>query len=266
MYPIIIQKVFSEPWLIQPQALAAIQNSLLNHIKSPQAFDGLAEQGSEPEEVKTDSNVAYVQLYGVIGKHLSGLEMACGGCSLDAVGAELVAAANDPKIDKILLDVDSPGGTVTGVPELAHLIRSIKTDVPVFAFTENVMGSAAMWIASACTAILSTPSAQVGSIGAYMAFVDSSARMEKEGDKLLLFEAGLHKAIGLRAPTDKEMVMLQSKVEAIHEEFKASILIERPSVQDSTMQGLVYKGVEAEALGLVDALVMSLDEALKSIS
>jgi ClpP class serine protease len=60
--------------------------------------------------------------------------------------------------------------------------------------------------------------------------------------------------------------MLQDRVEAIHDDFKASILIERPDVQDSTMQGLVYSGIEAESLGLVDAVVMSFDEALKAIS
>lgn len=261
-----MQKVFSEPWLIIPQAHEAIQQSLLSHIAAaPQVMDSLGNSG-EGHTVQAGSNIAYVQLYGVVGKHLSGLEMACGGCSLDKVAAELQAAADDPSIDKIILDVDSPGGTITGVPELAHLIREIKASKEIFAFTERMMGSAAMWIASACSGILSTPSAKVGSIGAYLAMVDNSAKMEKDGQKLLLFEAGAHKAIGLRPPTAEESKMMQDRVEAIHEDFKASILIERPSVQDSTMEGLVYSGIEAEGLGLVDAVVMSFDEALKAIS
>jgi ClpP class serine protease len=149
---------------------------------------------------------------------------------------------------------------------LAHLIREIKASKEIFAFTETLMGSAAMWIASACSGILATPSSKVGSIGAYLAFEDHTARNEAAGVKLLLFEAGKHKAIGLRPPTAEESAMLQDRVEAIHEDFKASILIERPSVKDSTMQGLVYSGIEAETLGLVDAVVMSFDEALQAIS
>lgn len=260
-----MQKVFSEPWLIMPDAHEAIQQALISHIAAPQVMESLDNAG-DGHTIQSSSNIAYIQLYGVVGKHLSGLEMACGGCSLDKVSAELRAAADDPSISKILLDVDSPGGTITGVPELAHLIREIKANKDIFAFTERMMGSAAMWIASACTGILATPSAKVGSIGAYLAMVDNSAKMEKDGTKLLLFEAGAHKAIGLRPPTEEEAKMLQDRVEAIHEEFKASILIERPGVIDSTMQGLVYSGVEAEALGLVDAIVMSFDEAVKAIS
>lgn len=266
MYPIIMQKVFSEPWLIMPQAHEAIQLSLLNHIADPRVMDGFPHEQEQSATQETAANIAYIQLYGVVGKHLSGLEMACGGCSLDKVSAELQAAANDPSIDKILLDVDSPGGTITGVPELAHLIREIKAETPIFSFTDSMMGSAAMWIASASSGILATPSAKVGSIGAYLAFNDNSEKMEKDGTKLLLFEAGKHKAIGLRPPTEEESAMLQDRVDAIHEDFKSSILIERPGVDDSTMQGLVYSGIEAEGLGLVDAIVMSFDEALKAIS
>jgi signal peptide peptidase SppA len=266
MLPIIMQKVFSEPWLIMPQAHEAIQQSLLNHMLDPKAFAGLEEKSEEAPKLSAGSGVAYVQLYGVVGKHLSGMEMACGGCSVDQVAADLRAAAADPTIDKILLDVDSPGGTITGVPELAHLIREIKVDKPIYAFTEALMGSAAMWIGSACSGIIATPSSKVGSIGAYLAFEDHTERNEANGSKLLLFEAGKHKAIGLRPPTTEESGMLQDRVEAIHEEFKASILIERPSVIDSTMQGLVYSGIEAESLGLVDAIVMSFDEALKAVS
>lgn len=269
MYPIITQKVFSEAWLITAAAHESIQQSLINHITNPgqiNMLDGVNDLNAN--ETTKEGNIFIVSLHGIIGKHLSSLEMACGGCSLDAFAEDLKEGARLAKESggKVLVDINSPGGTVTGVPEIAHLIRELKKEVDIFAFTDSMMGSAAMWIGSACTNIIATPSAQVGSIGAYMAFIDQSARMEKEGDKLILFEAGLHKAIGLRPPTEAETKMLQEGVDAIHTEFKESILMERPEVADSTMQGLVYKGVEAEALGLVDALVMSFDEALKAIS
>ena len=268
MYPIIMQKVFSEPWLIMPQAHEAIQQALMNHITSPQALAHPDEEEDDIETIESTNTTHVVSLHGIIGKHLSALEMACGGCSLDEFSQNLIEAATMAKASggNVLVHINSPGGTVTGVPETAHLIRTLKQDVDIFAFTDSMMGSAATWIGLACTAVISTPSANVGSIGAYMAFIDQSARMEKEGDKLLLFEAGAHKAIGLRPPTEEETKMLQSNVDGIHADFKASILIEHPDVEDSTMQGLVYKGSEAEKLGLVDAVVMSFEEALESIS
>jgi signal peptide peptidase SppA len=269
MYPNILRKVFSEPWLVLPATHQAIQQTLLETIqkKADHRMESspFAETTSDYYKTLPDG-VAYVQLYGVIGKHLSGMEMACGGCSLDYSLKGLIEADKDPAVKSILLDISSPGGTVTGVAEFANMIKRISATTPVYAFTENLCCSAAMWIASACSAIIATPSATVGSIGVYMAWFDDTAKNEKEGRELILFEAGDHKAIGLRPPTAEEREMLQAEVEELHEEFKAAVREGQGDIEDSTMQGLTYSGSEGVNLGLVDALVICFDDALELIN
>ena len=230
MYPNILRKVFSEPWLVLPATHQAIQQTLLESIQkrideriptSYKGWDGEERKISHYEVMREE--IAYVKLYGVIGKHLSGMEMACGGCSLDYALKGITEAAKDPNIKQIVLDISSPGGTVTGVPEFAKVIKQISAEKPIYAFTENLCCSAAMWIASACTAIIATPSATVGSIGVYMAWFDDTAKNKKEGRELILFEAGDHKAIGLRPPTAEERKMLQAEVEELHEDFTSPL-------------------------------------------
>ena len=278
MYPQIFQKVFSQPWLVLPQTHKAIQQTLLERVQGNEPILPKADD-RYPHEVMTEfgamaieyystfrNDIAYVKLYGVIGKHLSSLEMMCGGCSLDHALQGLLDAEKDSKIKYIVLDISSPGGVVTGVAEFGKMIQRISQTKPVFAYTENMMCSAAMWIGSCCQRVISTPSAIIGSIGVYMAWFDETKKNEKEGRDLMLFEAGNHKAIGLRPPTAEEKEMLQNEVEQLHEDFKNVIRENRPDVEDSTMEGLTYKGSEAVELGLVDDLVYCFDDCLDLIS
>ncbi len=82
-------------------------------------------------------------------------------------------------IKAVFLDIDSPGGTVAGTPELAAAVASLNERKPVYAFSSGLMCSAAYWIASQARAIYATPSAQVGSIGVVQAVIDNSAALDK---------------------------------------------------------------------------------------
>jgi ClpP class serine protease len=94
------------------------------------------------------------------------------------------------------LDIDSPGGTVAGTPELAAAVSALDQKKPVYAFSSGLMASAAYWIASQARAIYATPSAQVGSIGVVQAVVDRSAAINAAGIKVEVFSVGKYKAMG----------------------------------------------------------------------
>ena len=81
------------------------------------------------------------------------------------ISEALREAGQRDDIKAVFLDIDSPGGTVAGTPELAATVKSINDRKPVYAFSSGLMASAAYWIASQARAIYATPSAQVGSIG-----------------------------------------------------------------------------------------------------
>lgn len=141
-----------------------------------------------------------------------------------------------------------------GVPEFSAMVRRAREVKPVVAYTETLMCSAAMWIASQAEIIIATPSARVGSIGVYRTWLDDSQANALEGFKRELFEAGKHKAAGIRPITEEERSMFQAEVDRIHEEFKTEVRRYR-DVPDEAMEGLVYFGEEALQMGLVDAFV-----------
>jgi ClpP class serine protease len=89
-----------------------------------------------------------------------------------------------PEVSTVLLDIDSPGGSVNGTPELAQAVRDLAERKHVYAFTEGQMCSAAYWIASQCDGIYMTPSARVGSIGVIMALRDTSEAFGQMGVKV----------------------------------------------------------------------------------
>lgn len=266
-YPRIYHKVYNEPWLIEPSAHRAICQALINHEKAPLAdreggdsrkrssyFDHATGRDKQIDYFQRLGSTARVPISGIIGKHLSFLETACGGCDLAIFQKGLEQAASSADIQKIVVDINSPGGTVTGVPEFAAMIRRAREIKPVVAYTETLMCSAAMWIGAQATMIVATPSARVGSIGVYRTWLDDSAANEKDGLRRELFEAGKHKAAGLRPITEEERAIFQREVDAIHEQFKAEVRNFR-TVPDEACEGLVYVGEAAQSLGLVDAFV-----------
>lgn len=278
-YPHIYHKVFNESWLIEPSAHRAICQALMNHEQAPVA-NRLTGDPRKPEErldywsgrlEKIDyyhrmGPVARVPLTGIMGKHLSSLESMCGGCDLAFFQKGLEQAMTDPSVEVIVLDFNSPGGTVLGVPEFGAMVRRAGEVKPTVAYCETLMCSAAMWIGAQCHTIVATPSARVGSIGVYRTWLDDSAANEMEGLKRELFEGGKHKAAGLRPITDEERVMFQAEVDQIHQEFKDAVRSRRPQVPDEAMEGLVYYGEKAQAMGLVDLFVdcfSDLEEVLR---
>lgn len=266
-YPLIYQKVYNEPWLIEPGAHRAICAALASHERAPRAERDNGDDRKPDEYVdfmgarrkieyfqKLDS-IGRIPIYGIIGKHLSMIEMICGG-GVDLANAQkgLEQAMADPAIKNIVIDFNTPGGTVTGVPEFAAMIRRARAVKPVYGYCETMACSAGQWLISQCTMIVGTPSARFGSIGVYRAWLDATRANVEEGLDLELFEAGKHKAAGIRPLTDEERAIFQAEVEKIHAQFKAEVNLFR-SVPDAACQGLVYSGTDAQANGLVDEFV-----------
>jgi membrane-bound ClpP family serine protease len=81
---------------------------------------------------------------------------------------------NDPNVKAVVIDVDSPGGSVDGVAELFDQIYSARGSKPITAISNTLMASAAYWIGTAADELVVSPSGQVGSVGVYMVHDDFS--------------------------------------------------------------------------------------------
>ena len=120
--------------------------------------------GQAPAPYVVDG-VGIVPIVGVIGKGLSPLEKMMGAVDVNDVSAAIDAFASNPEVEKVALQISSPGGTVTGVEELANKVRNLEK--PTLAYTDSEMASAAYWIGSAADRVVASPSSTVGSIGVY---------------------------------------------------------------------------------------------------
>lgn len=204
--------------------------------------------------------VAVVPVYGALAKNLSAFEEDCGGgTDINGIEHALAQAVANPEISTIILDIDSPGGEVTGIPEFGAAIASAAAQKHVIAFTDAQMCSAAYWLGSQAGDVFCTGSAQVGSIGTYIAWLDHSVQMQMEGVSLQLFAAGKHKAMGMpgRGLTQDDRNLLTARVQEINSQFQSAVVTARPGVVQETMEGQTFGGFESEQRGLVDGVVAS---------
>lgn len=178
----------------------------------------------------------------------------------------LRAAVEDPSVEAIMLDVDSPGGIAQGLERLASELRAAGEVKPLHAYVSGQATSAAYYLASQASSITAEPDATVGSIGVYSVAVDSSKAAEKRGVSVHVIRSGPHKGMGIPgAPiTDEQLAMHQRLIDGLARGFVEAVADGRgmSSTQVRTLAtGAHWIAREGLDLGLVDR-VGSLDDAL----
>jgi signal peptide peptidase SppA len=273
-YPRILSALRAAKWAALPSTIQAVHDALSAHMRGAAPRADLIPtppgppSSPNPEDGEEDSGVCVIQIYGIIGKNLSMFESMCGGVDVNSIEDEIEAAMQDPDCTCILLDIDSPGGVVSGVPELAATIAIANKIKPIYAFTGAQCCSAAYWIASQCEAIACTVSADVGSVGVYMALCDDSEWWSKNGYKLELIKAGQFKATGISGqPLSAEArALLQADVDAIYEMFTKDVRLGRGDIPDSVMQGQTFMGQASVDNGMCDEIVSGIDDMISDLS
>jgi len=209
--------------------------------------------------VETYGSVASVSIRGPLITQSSWMSRMFGATGYDEVQNAVSAAAMEPGIDQILLDIDSPGGSVAGVAETGSVIRHIDANVmPVSAFTSGTMASAAYWIGSSAREVHATEMASIGSIGVIAVHQEYSKAMEKEGVKPTVFTAGEYKGIGNPyeplSESDKEYI--QGKVDTSYGFFVDAVADNRGLttnyVRENSANGKDFYAQEAMEVGLID--------------
>ena len=219
--------------------------------------------GVAPKPYVVDG-IGVIPVVGVIGKGLSPLEKMMGAADVNDIGDAIDAMAANPEVEKVAFHVSSPGGTVTGVEELANKVRNLEK--PTMAYTDTEAASAAYWIASAADRVLASKSATVGSIGVYLAIPDYSKAAEMAGIKMVVIKSGKFKGAGIEGTSlnADHVENLQASVDGIHADFKAAVLMKRKMVKAEAMEGQTFSGKQAASQGLVTGLADSFSEALRS--
>lgn len=185
-----------------------------------------------------------------------------GAVDIAQIADEVRRADADPDVSAIVLDIESPGGTVNGTPELAAAVASCSK--PTFAYTSMVACSGGYWVASAADNLLCAPSATVGHVGAMSIHKEYSRALEDEGVTVNVLQSDPLKTAGnpWAAMTDEQRATLQARVDFAAQEFKEFVRKHRPAITAEDMQAQCYWGKEAVANGYADALAGSLAEVV----
>jgi signal peptide peptidase SppA len=194
--------VLTSPWAIVPEKLFEIQEIYRTHLRGDKIdIEAIEAQTGKPLDNKKEryqivNDTAIIPIQGVIAKKMNLFTQISGGASTHLVGRDIKEALADDSIKSILLDIDSPGGTVDGTQELGDIVFAGRDKKPIIAYSDGMIASAAYWIGSAADKIyISGDTIDIGSIGVVASHVDYSEWEKKVGIKTTEIYAGKYKRI-----------------------------------------------------------------------
>ncbi|RJG06256.1 S49 family peptidase [Noviherbaspirillum cavernae] len=268
--------IFNTPLAIHGSKLEIILNVLQAHLN-------IAEIGAmEDDELPASLNaaksgpafqdvghgVAVLPIYGSLTHRTRGLDAMSGIQSYKQLSADFHAMVNDGSVRHIVLDLNTPGGSVNGLFDLADEISSARGIKPISAIVDESAYSAGYAIASAADEIIVPRMGGVGSIGVIAAHVDRSAMLANSGIKVTPIYAGARKADGLPdSPlTDEALSRLQAEVDRAYELFVETVAKNRGMTAAAVRatEADTYRGDDAIRIGLADK-VMTAKDALRDI-
>ncbi len=192
----LINAVAGRPWAIRADIAYQVRGIVakegfagLRHLAQLKtgihAFDdddgGPRPRAARTRAAQTGGSIAVIPVIGTLTQRVEVINSAATRSTAD-IADEVREAAAEPKVDAILLEIDSPGGEVYGVPEAWEVIRAARKKKPCVAIANSVAASAALYLASASTEFWVTPSGTAGSVGVFALHVDISQYLEREGE------------------------------------------------------------------------------------
>lgn len=249
----------------------ALDRQVLAELVSAAERGTFAASPRQPADPRTQGIVAIIPIHGAIERRSSLLGELFGSSSIEGLRASIRGALADPEVRGIVLSIDSPGGSVAGVTELAAEIREARRTKPILAHVDTAAASAAYWLGSQADELVVTPSGQVGSVGVYAVHMDVSEALEAEGVRVTIISAGEHKVEGneFEPLTDEAKAAMQERVDAFYAQFVGDVAKGRgvsvEKVRAEYGQGRMLLAQDALKAGMVDA-VDTLDGALRRVA
>ncbi len=255
-----------EHWALDESKL----NAVISFLEGRAAGEELSEEeiaartgtktGDAEPAYQVLDGVAVIPLHGALAPRMDMMTRISGGTSMQTARAWLHQAISDDAVRAIVLDIDSPGGTVAGAAELADVVRSARGVKPIKAVASNVMASGAYWIGSAADEIIAGPSASLGSIGVYTIHWDESRANENAGLKATVVKAGANKGLGtgVEPLTSAGRQVVQEGVDDAYRMFVDAVATNRKVsaelVEERFGKGATMYGPRAVAVGMADRL------------
>lgn len=204
------------------------------------------------------------------GSHLAACETMT---SYEDLRSQLNRAISDPLVERIVLDIDSPGGSAVGAFELAEDIRAASLIKPITGLVNFMAYSGGYLLASACTEVVVSQTSGVGSIGVIASHMDRSKMAENMGVKVTTVFAGDHKNdLSPHEPiSEQSMQVLSEIVQESYVLFTTRVAAYRGRAASEIVatQAACYRGSKAIEMGLADRLQspqQAVDELARAVS
>ena len=278
--PFLASRVFGTPlaiWKPKLEVILAAEGGRIVggefEILDPSDFHALLPaKGSRPSPESitqiTPEGIAMLDVNGSLVHRSSWMDAVSGLASYESLSDEFEAAVANPKVKGVLLCLNSPGGEVSGMFEMAERIHAAREKKPIHAVASDMACSAAYLLGAACERFYATESAVAGSIGVVMAHMDVSEADKKAGIKVTYVHAGDRKVDGNphEPLTGDALASIEHHVQRTAEIFhaRADKYRRAPAGTARATQAAVYVGADAQSAGLIDG-VRSTRQALDEL-
>jgi signal peptide peptidase SppA len=269
--------VLTSPWAIVPAKLFEIQEIYRTHLRGDKIdIEAIEAKTGKPLDNKTEryqvvNDTAIIPIQGVIAKRMNLFTQISGGVSTQLTGNDIKETLADDSIKSILLNIDSPGGTVDGTQELADIVFAGRDIKPIVTYSDGMVASGAEWIGSAShKTYISGDTIEVGSIGVVANHVDYSGLEKQMGIKTTEIYAGKYKRIdSCYKPLTKEgKQYIQDQVDYLYSIFVDQVAKHRGVSSEIVLKnmadGKIFIGKQSLTAGLVDG-VSTLDRLINTI-
>jgi signal peptide peptidase SppA len=215
----------------------------------------LADRASENGLLELRGATAVVNVIGPIFRYANLFTWISGATSVQELATTFRAAVDDPAVRAIVLNIDSPGGEVAGISEMASAIFDAREKKPVIAYVDALAGSGAYWLASAAGRIVANDTAELGSIGVVATLVD---RAPRDGVKTYQFVSSVSPNKRPNMETDEGRATIQQRIDDLAGVFVASVAKYRGASEQKILEDFGRGGMmiaaKALAAGMADEI------------
>lgn len=263
-----LHDIATAPWAITPEMFGEVQAIYSRHLRGEkidlnalEAKIGAPLPGATRGYDVDQNGVAVIPIDGVLSKRMNLLSQISGGTSMALLASDIQQALDDPLVSTIILNIDSPGGTVDGTQQLANMIFEARGTKPIIALADGTMASAAYWIGSAADEVYAaSQTTTVGSIGVVATHKDVSGAEASAGVKTTEIAAGKYKRIASQYEplTQEGRQTIQDAVDYTYSIFVNDVARNRGTTADTVLEnmadGRMFQGQQAVDAGLVDGI------------
>lgn len=258
--------LLNSPWMITDLGASSLMPNLLSIVrgtkidavenKIPVVFNSVDDNVDWEDIPDTTSNSQYISVLS-IKQPLYKYDQMCGPIGTRTMMRVLKEWEANDSIIGVVLDIDCPGGQVSGLAEFAEFLHNYSK--PIVSFTDGTQASAGEYVASACHYKVAHKYAEyLGSIGTMLKYVDLDGILRNEGaiieDIYATGSTRKNEESRRKTKDSSNDLIVQNILDPAREQFVSDMKKFRPNIDEALFEGQIVRPEEAVSKGLIDEL------------